>query len=204
MATIHEINKLTNEKFVNLYQVKGTNDKGHHANYMVASRAKDVDSLKIRTRRNTADGVAIYALYGPERDRIVMIRQYRYPIDTFVYELPAGLVEPDENFREAAVRELREETGLIFTPLDVDPMFEAPRYTTIGMTDESCATVFGYADGTCTNCFNEKSEEIEIVLADRAEVRRILQEEQVALLAAYHMMHFLYDTDPFAFLKKQR
>ncbi|MBR2188616.1 MAG: NUDIX hydrolase [Eubacterium sp.] len=202
MATIHEINKLTNEKFVNLYQVKGTNDKGHHANYMVASRAKDVDALKIRTRRNTADGVAIYALYGPERDRIVMIRQYRYPIDTFVYELPAGLVEPDENFREAAVRELREETGLIFTPLDVDPMFEAPRYTTIGMTDESCATVFGYADGTCTNCFNEKSEEIEIVLADRAEVRRILQEEQVALLAAYHMMHFLYDTDPFAFLKK--
>ena len=200
MATIHEITKLTDEKFVNLYRLRGSNDKGHQANYLVASRAKEIDALKIRTRENTADGVAIYALYGEKRDQIVMVRQYRYPIDRFVYELPAGLVEPGEDFREAAVRELREETGLAFTPLDVDPMFEAPRYTTIGMTDESCATVYGYADGTCTNCFNEKSEEIEIVLADRAEVRRILREEQVALLAAYHMMHFLHDEEPFAFL----
>lgn len=200
MATIHEITKLTDEKFVNLYRLKGSNNKGHHANYLVASRAEKTEDLKIRTRQNTADGVAIYALYGPEHDRIVMVRQYRYPVDCFVYELPAGLVEAGENFRDAAVRELREETGLVFTPLDVDPMFEAPRYTTIGMTDESCATVYGYAEGECTNCFNEKSEEIEIVLADRDEVHRILQEEQVALLAAYHMMHFLHDEDPFAFL----
>jgi len=204
MATIHEITKLTDERFVNLYRLKGSNEKGHQANYLVASRAERIEDLKISTRQNTADGVAIYALYGPARDRIVMVRQYRYPVDRFVYELPAGLVEAGEDFREAAVRELREETGLIFTPLDVDPMYEAPRYTTIGMTDEACATVFGYAEGTCSNCFNEKSEEIEIVLADRDEVRRILQEEHVALLAAYHMMHFLYDTEPFAFLHPEK
>ena len=46
----------------------------------------------------------------------------------------------------------------------------------------------------------EEAEEIQVVLADRAEVRRILREERVALICAYHMMHFLYDPDPFAFL----
>ena len=201
MATITEISKLTDEKFVNLYRVRGENKKGHHANYLVASRACEVDGLKIRTRCDTADGVAIYALYGEARDRLVMIRQYRYPIDDFVYELPAGLVEPGEDFHAAAVRELREETGLLFYPLDADPMFEKPRYTSIGMTDEACATVFGYADGVCSTRFNESSEEISIVLADRREVRRILQEERVALLAAYHMMHFLHDEEPFGFLR---
>ena len=52
------------------------------------------------------------------------------------------------------------------------------------------------------NRFLADTEEMQIVLADRTEVRRILREEQVALLAAYHMMHFLHNTDPFAFLRK--
>ena len=46
----------------------------------------------------------------------------------------------------------------------------------------------------------EDSEEIEVVLADRKEVARILKEERVALLCAYMMMHFLHDEEPFAFL----
>ena len=52
----------------------------------------------------------------------------------------AGLVEKGEDFREAAIREMHEETGLTFTPIEVDPMYEEPRFTTVGMTDESCAT----------------------------------------------------------------
>ena len=46
----------------------------------------------------------------------------------------------------------------------------------------------------------EDSEEIEVVLADRKEVERIMKEERVALLCAYMMMHFLHDEEPFAFL----
>lgn len=200
MATIKQINKLTDRKFVNLYEVIGENSKGYHADYMVASRAKDIEHLKIRTGKATADGVAIYALYGT--DRVVLIRQYRYAIGRFVYEFPAGLVEEGESYRNAAVRELHEETGLTFTPVEVDPMLEQPRYTTIGMTDEACATVYGYASGKISDHFLEKSEEIEVVLADREEVRRILREEEVALLCAYQLMHFLHDPEPFAFLGK--
>jgi len=41
----------------------------------------------------------------------VVIEQYRPPIDKFVIELPAGLVDDGETPEEAAIRELEEETG---------------------------------------------------------------------------------------------
>ena len=52
------------------------------------------------------------------------------------------------------------------------------------MTDESCATVYGYASGEISKAAQEDSEEIEIVLADRTEVKRILKEERVAIMCA--------------------
>ena len=200
MAVIESVEQLSENRFVNLFNVKGVNSKGFHSNYYVASRAKDKDVLKLLTHSEEADGVAIYALYGEKRDRVVLVRQWRYPIGDWIYEFPAGLCEPGEDYREAAVRELHEETGLVLEPLDVDPLFEKPRYTTVGMTDESVATVYGYASGELSSRFEEKSEEIEAVIADREEVRRILREEKVALLCAYKLAHFLNDDDPFSFL----
>jgi len=43
--------------------------------------------------------------------RILLVRQYRYPVDDFLWELPAGRIEPGESPRAAAQRELLEETG---------------------------------------------------------------------------------------------
>ena len=99
------------------------------------------------------------------------------------------------------MRELREETGLTLHPLQVDTIFERPYYTTIGMTDECCATVYGYAEGEVSGDLMEDSEEIEVVFADRGEVRRILREERVAEVCAHMLLHFLHDEDPFAFLE---
>jgi ADP-ribose pyrophosphatase len=200
MAKIDSIEKLTDNRFLNMYLVKGHNGKGYHSNYMVASRAEQIEDLKISTGKNTPDGVIIYAVYGEKKDRVVLVRQYRYPINGFVYEMPAGLVEKGEDYHEAAVRELHEETGLDFELVPADPMYEEPRFTTIGMTDESCATVYGYASGEISDAYAEPSEEIQVVLADREECRRILREERVSLNCAYSLMHFLGDEDPFAFL----
>lgn len=201
MAEINKINKQTENRFLNMYEIEGTNKVGHPTRYFVASRAERIEDLKISTGKNKPDGVVIYSLYGEKHDRVVLIRQYRYPIDGFVYEFPAGLVDAGETYGQAAVREMHEETGLSFTPLSVDDMFEEPRFTTVGLTDESCATVYGYASGDMSRKYQEELEEIEVVLADRDEVRRILKEERVAIMCAYQLMHFLHDEDPFAFLK---
>lgn len=202
MPEIKKVTPLTENPHVNLYHLDVESKTGRKGHYYVASRAKTENELKIKTKKNTPDGVIIYSLYGEKRDRVVLVRQYRYAIDSYIYEFPAGLVEPGEDYREAGIREMKEETGLTLTPLDVDPAYEKPYFTTIGMTDESCASVYGYASGQVSVDGLEDSEELEIVLADREEVRRILREEKAAIMTAYMLMHFLHDDEPFAFLKE--
>lgn len=201
MGQIHSAEKLTDNRFVNLYNIKATSVHNTPVSYFVASRAKSVEFLKLNTRKNTPDGVIIYSVYGKKKDRVVLIRQYRYTIGDYIYEFPAGLVEPGEDFHEGAVREMYEETGLKLEPLKVEEAFEKPYFTTVGLTDESCATVYGYASGEISKDAQEASEEIEVVLADKEEVKRILREEKVAIMCAYMLMHFVKDEEPFEFLE---
>ena len=56
MGKINSIKKQTDNRYVNLYNIKATSVHDTPVNYFVASRAKDVDSLKITTRRNDPDG----------------------------------------------------------------------------------------------------------------------------------------------------
>lgn len=200
MGKIDRVVQLTHKPYLNLYGLDITDKKGQKGNYYVASRAETPDALKLTTGKNTPDGVIVYSIYGEEKDRVVLVRQYRYSIGGYIYEFPAGLVEPGEDYHKAGIRELKEETGLCLRPIQVDAMYEKPGFTTVGMTDESCATIYGYASGEVTGEGQEDSEEIEVVLADRREVERILKEERVAIMCAYMLMHFLHDEDPFAFL----
>src|SRR6185436_5929453 len=44
-----------------------------------------------------------------------MIKQYRHPIEEVLWELPGGFTEKDELPANAAIRELKEETGYVFS-----------------------------------------------------------------------------------------
>ena len=202
MGTIHGVTKMTNNKFLNLYHIKATSVHDVPVNYFLASRCSEEGKLKLVTRKNVPDGVAIYSLYGEKHDKVVLVRQYRYTIGDYIYEFPAGLIESGEEYHAAAVREMKEETGLTLTPLKVSDLYQRPYFTTIGLTDESCATVYGYCEGEVSSKGEEDTEEIEVVLADRDEVRRILSEENVAIMCAYMLLHFLEDEEPFGFLRK--
>lgn len=200
MGKILKVQKQTDNRFVNIYELDNVHKSGREGKYFFASRADSIDSLKMTTRKNKPDGVIIYALAGEKKDKIVLIRQYRYPIDDYIYEFPAGLVEADEDYVRAAEREIYEETGMKFNRIEAPEGYERPFFTTIGMTDEACATVFGYCEGEPTSENQEDSEEIEVVLADRDEVRRILKEEKIAIMTAYMLMHFICDKEPLNFL----
>jgi ADP-ribose pyrophosphatase len=49
----------------------------------------------------------------PDPDHVVLVRQYRYPIDRWIWELPAGSLEPGEDPADAARRECHEEIGWV-------------------------------------------------------------------------------------------
>ena len=200
MSSIGKIQKKTDNRFLNFYEFEAVHRDGKITPYYVSSRAREIDQLKAVTHQNKPDGVILYGVYGEDKDKVVLIRQYRYPLGGYVYEFPAGLVEDGEDMLEAAKREMFEETGLTFVPKD-GGSYCRPFFTTIGMTDESCGTVFGYCSGDPTSANQEASEEIQVVIADREECKRILREENVAIMCAYMLMHFIASTgDPLEFL----
>ena len=202
MNRVNGIKKLTDNRFLNLYELDAQFRDGSRAPYYVASRRKSADQIKAATHDNHPDGVILYGVHGEKKDKVVLIRQFRYPLNGYVYEFPAGLVEPGEDMLDAGIREMYEETGLNFAPVE-GGAYSRPFFTTIGMTDESCGTVYGYCSGEPSVAGQEGTEDIQVVLADRAECRRILKEENVAIMCAYMLMHFIAsEGDPLAFLNK--
>jgi ADP-ribose pyrophosphatase len=67
-----------------------------------------------------------------EDPQVLMIRQYRYAADGYMYELPAGRLDPGESPLDCAARELKEETGCSAEQFD----HLLTIYTTPGFTDE--------------------------------------------------------------------
>jgi ADP-ribose pyrophosphatase len=77
-----------------------------------------------------AGSVAVLPVHGD--GRIVLVRQYRYAVDAFVWELPAGRRDPPESPEDGASRELEEEVGLRAGALEPISTF----WTTPGFCDE--------------------------------------------------------------------
>ena len=68
-----------------------------------------------------------------DEDEVICVRQYRYAHRKMVLEIPAGKLDsPDEDPTEAALRELREETGATCDKLT----YLGPLYTTPALIDE--------------------------------------------------------------------
>ncbi len=202
MKKYTDIRKQTNNKFLNIYEMDALTSTGKPFNYYFATRNTD-ENIRIRTRNMDPEGVLIYAIKEDEPDKILMVYQYRYPIDDYMYELPAGLIEKGEAAGAAAVREVKEETGLNLTVYEGGNLdFRRPYVFAQGFSDETGCTIYGTVSGDITDKLQEDSEDIRAFFADKDEVRRILHEEKVSMRASFLLMNFLSSSkeDPFAFL----
>jgi len=110
---------------------------------------------------------------GYQRDlRLVVIKEFRVPLQDYEFSLPAGLIDKNESIEEAARREFFEEVGLNVTKIKhISPFI----INSAGLSDESISIVFCEAEGEISNKNNESSEEIEIIIADKNKVQEILE-----------------------------
>ena len=67
----------------------------------------------------------------------ILVEQFRPPVGQSTIEFPAGLIDEDETPEQAALRELREETGYIGEACRVLPQVSRPCCMSPGVTDES-------------------------------------------------------------------
>ena len=156
-------------KFVTLFAINYTDRKGTFKKWDMVSRK---NQPKCITHDNRQPDAAIVIPYHSKEDKLVVIREYRVPVGDYIYEFPAGLIDPGEDPAFAACRELHEETGLNM----VSMYRHSPAvYSSAGLTDEAVAMIFAEVTGTPSGKNNEDSEEIEIFLMDREEVRGLLQ-----------------------------
>jgi ADP-ribose pyrophosphatase len=72
--------------------------------------ALDPDGFKIK-RAIVHHGGSAVMMPVDKKGRILLVRQYRLPAAQYLWELPAGRLDPGETPLEAARRELAEETG---------------------------------------------------------------------------------------------
>jgi ADP-ribose pyrophosphatase len=73
-------------------------------------RAVDPEGFEIK-RAIVKHGGSAVVMPVDVKNRILLVRQYRLPAKQYMWELPAGRMDPGETVLKAAKRELREETG---------------------------------------------------------------------------------------------
>lgn len=146
-----EINKdcietLYESRFLNMFDLQYA--EGRHY-YEATRRSKDSLVLKKKDaefRSMLPDAVTIaVVLHLPGNEtRLLMSYEYRYPVGQFLLSPVAGLLDPEDHsgpdpLVSAAIREIREETGLTVKETDKVYVLNPCAFSSPGMTDESNA-----------------------------------------------------------------
>jgi ADP-ribose pyrophosphatase len=105
-----------------------------------------------------------------EEPQILLLRQFRYAADGYIYEIPAGRLEGDEDPAHCAARELKEETGC--SAERIEPLLTM--FTTPGFTDERIH-IFMATGLTHGQSAREPDEFAEVVIMRLAEALELIQ-----------------------------
>jgi len=116
-------------------------------------------------------GVCVLAIVD---DCVVLEKQYRYPYDDFIYELPAGKLEKGEDPLKAGIRELEEETGYKAETL----ISYGELYPSVGYTDE-IIYLYVATDIKKTKQHFDFDEDLDIILKPLNEVKEMILNNKI-------------------------
>ena len=151
--------------------------------YEVASR-KSLEAFRALLEANgsgapatSPDAVCIVA--RTPRDTLVMIREFRYPLNSWCIAFPAGLVDAGEDPAACACRELQEETGYVADASSVRLLPQAG-YSSTGMSDETVLVSFMDAEKAGA-AHTEPNEMIEVFELPVGEIRAFLDANRLPI-----------------------
>ncbi|EGR30586.1 nudix family protein, putative [Ichthyophthirius multifiliis] len=120
----------------------------------------DWETVERTTRKpgQLIDGVEVIPIvrYKNKQNKILLIANFRPPVNGYVIEFPAGLLDSNNLF-ENAIRELKEETGYIAEEVKMLG-FSPPQYTDPWKSNECGQIVWAFIDGDREENQNPKQE----------------------------------------------
>jgi ADP-ribose diphosphatase len=139
-------------------------------------RYPDGSEADVEIVRHPGASAVVPFLTDPEGDdpQILMLRQYRYAAGGYVFEIPAGRLDPGEAPDACAARELKEETGC--TAASIVPLITM--LTTPGFTDERIH-LFMATDLTHGEHAREADEFVDIVVLRLSEALELVQQGEI-------------------------
>ena len=168
------IRKIHEGKFITRYDVDYITAEGNPKTYEMISRNGNIQTLD--DLQNKTPNAVVMILTDESGERILVNREYRMAMAQWIYNFPAGLIDPGESAEESARRELWEETGLRIVRID-DVLDNS--YSAVGFSNERNVCVFGVAEGEFRKSTSD-AEEITPGWYTKEEIKRLLRTEPFA------------------------
>ncbi len=168
------IQKALAGKFISRYDLTYELEDGQNKVYEMISRNPDIRTQE-ELQNNQPDSVVLI-LHDRTGQKILLNKEFRMATGTWVYNFPAGLIDPGESPEKSAERELWEETGLKLVSIDD---FLDLSYSAIGFSNEMNVCMVGTAEGTFRKS-TSAAEEIEPGWYTREEIRNLLKTQRFA------------------------
>lgn len=126
----------------------------YHSITMVNDHIKEYDFVsrhnfmsrepEILSQPYKQESVGIF-VFNKDKSKMLLIKEFRYPINNYVISTPAGLIDSEESITDAAIRELYEEVGYTKNQITIESVLQ-PSYSSVGISDEQTASVFVTVD----------------------------------------------------------
>lgn len=168
------IRKIHEGNFITRYDVDYITSEGNRKVYEMISRNRNIQTLE--ALQNSKPDSIVMILTDESNEHILVSREYRMAMAQWIYNFPAGLIDPGESPEEAAKRELWEETGLQLVKID-DILDNS--YSAIGFSNERNVCIFGTAEGKFHKSTSD-AEEIVPGWYTKEEIRELLRTEAFA------------------------